>query len=234
MRSANTKDIFRQIRCCPRRFIAILSIVALGVAFFAGVRASSPDMRLTLDRYYDDQNASDIRLLSTMGFSGEDIDALEEEFDIVQPGYMLDAFAEISGKERLLHLTSYDLDAGSSLLNQPALTEGRLPSAEDECVADQILIDSFGLRVGDTITLRSDDSDVTDNLSRYSCTVVGAARSVQYISCLVYTSITPNPARLPGFFAQGGRGRLSRSRSLPPAPVKSHAGAWKAYGRNRA
>lgn len=182
MRSANTKDIFRQIRCCPRRFIAILSIVALGVAFFAGVRASSPDMRLTLDRYYDDQNASDIRLLSTMGFSGEDIDALEEEFDIVQPGYMLDAFAEISGKERLLHLTSYDLDAGSSLLNQPALTEGRLPSAEDECVADQILIDSFGLRVGDTITLRSDDSDVTDNLSRYSFTVVGAARSVQYIS----------------------------------------------------
>ncbi len=182
MKSANAKDIFRQIRFSPRRFLAILSIVALGVAFFAGVRATSPDMRLTLDRYYDDQNASDIRLLSTMGFSEEDIAALEEEFDTVQPGYMLDAFAEISGKERLLHLESYNLEAGAPRLNQPALVEGRLPAAEDECVADEKLITSFGLNVGDTISLNTEDSDVTENISRHTFTVVGAARSVQYIS----------------------------------------------------
>ena len=72
------KDIVRQVIHSPRRFVAILLIVMLGVAFFAGVRATCPDMRLTLDRYFDEYRASDVHLLSTYGFTDGDVAAVKE------------------------------------------------------------------------------------------------------------------------------------------------------------
>ena len=95
MKSAFRKDVFRQIRTSKRRFVAILLIVALGVAFFSGVRATSPDMRMTLDQYFDDYNAADVQLLSTLGFDEEDLTALREVegMRIVQPVTRRTAFS---------------------------------------------------------------------------------------------------------------------------------------------
>ena len=73
MKSANAKDIFRQIRFSPRRFLAILSIVALGVAFFSGIQAASPDMRLSGDAYYNTSKLMDLKIVGTMGLTEDDV-----------------------------------------------------------------------------------------------------------------------------------------------------------------
>ena len=72
------KDLFREIKRTFGRFIAIFAIVAIGVAFFAGVTASSNDMKNSTDNYYDDYNMSDLRLLSSIGFNEDDINVIRE------------------------------------------------------------------------------------------------------------------------------------------------------------
>lgn len=131
MKSAFRKDVFRQIRTSPRRFFAILLIVALGVAFFAGVRAASPDMRMTLDRYFDEYNAADVRLLSTLGFDEDDLAALREVegMQVVQPGYATDGFLQWEDTPLLVSYQSLDWrtlrDAPDTMINRPVLVEGR-------------------------------------------------------------------------------------------------------------
>lgn len=119
------KDIFRQIWHSPRRFVAILLIVMLGVSFFAGVRATCPDMRLTLDAYYDEYRASDIHLLSTYGFNDDDVAAVKEAVGDgeVQPAYSVDGFAQAGDNRLLIHFLSYSLENPDGL-NQPVLMEG--------------------------------------------------------------------------------------------------------------
>ena len=69
------KDFFMEIRRNKSRFISILAIVTLGVAFFAGIRAAGPDMRLSADAFYDDSNMMDIKVLGTLGLTDEDVKA---------------------------------------------------------------------------------------------------------------------------------------------------------------
>ena len=56
MSQALLTDTLRSIRRSLSRYLSILSIVALGVGFFAGVRSSGTDMRLTAEQYYSATN----------------------------------------------------------------------------------------------------------------------------------------------------------------------------------
>ena len=78
MGKAVFKDLIRQIKKTFGRFFAIFAIVAIGVAFFAGVTASSNDMKHSTDSYYDDYNMSDLRILSSIGFNDEDVEAIRD------------------------------------------------------------------------------------------------------------------------------------------------------------
>ena len=78
MRKAINKDFFREIKFTMNRYLSILFIVALGVAFFAGIRATCPDMKETLDYYLDETNYMDIRVLSTLGLTDDDIQAIRD------------------------------------------------------------------------------------------------------------------------------------------------------------
>ena len=179
MKSAFRKDVFRQIRTSKRRFVAILLIVALGVAFFSGVRATSPDMRMTLDQYFDDYNAADVQLLSTLGFDEEDLTALREVegMRIVQPGYAADGFLQRGDTALLVSYQSLDWqslrDAPDTVINRPVLVEGRYPEAENECLIDAELIGDF--QIGDTLTVDvKEDPDMADTLGRLEYTIVGS------------------------------------------------------------
>ena len=70
------KDFFREIVKSKNRFLSILVIVALGVAFFSGIRAASPDMKLSADTYYDETSLMDIQVISSLGLTDEDVEAL--------------------------------------------------------------------------------------------------------------------------------------------------------------
>ena len=89
MKSALWKDILREIRKSKGRFFSIMMIVAIGVAFFAGVKGSVPDMKYTADKYFDDYQAQDIQLVSSVGFTKEDVEEIRkvEGVEGVHPTY---------------------------------------------------------------------------------------------------------------------------------------------------
>ena len=76
VKKALIKDAFKEIKTTYKRFISIMLMALLGVGFFAGLRATSPDMVNTIDQYFKDQNVYDIEVISTLGLTDEDIEAL--------------------------------------------------------------------------------------------------------------------------------------------------------------
>ncbi|MEG1304732.1 MAG: ABC transporter permease, partial [Oscillospiraceae bacterium] len=102
------KDIMRSVKHSLSRFIAIFAIVALGAGFFAGLSATAPDMRLTADKYYDDSNMMDFHLLSSLGFTDEDIAQMRrvDGVDGVMAGYSVDAESLIGDKEQVMRIHS--------------------------------------------------------------------------------------------------------------------------------
>ena len=102
---ATRKDFYMEIRKSLGRFLSILFIVALGVAFFSGIRASEPSMRITGDRYFDQEELMDIQALSTFGITDDDIDAIEavEGVERVEGAYSADMLCETK-KLSLIHI----------------------------------------------------------------------------------------------------------------------------------
>lgn len=198
MKSAIWKDTFREIRTTLNRFIAIFAIVALGVGFFAGLKATTPDMEHTADVFFDDQHFMDIRLLSTMGFTDDDVEALRQEPYIqdVMPAYTADVLVETPDGNQVVRILSIPEDTSEdnpNYLNRPVLTSGRLPKAPGECVIDPSsstgAIGGTQDAGGDTgavgSTLRFSDEnnpDTLDLLKSDELTVVGTVQSPLYIS----------------------------------------------------
>ena len=171
-----SKDFYMEIRKSPGRFLSILFIVALGVAFFSGIRASEPDMRLTGDAYFDESNLMDIKALSTYGVTQDDVNAISkiDGVEHAEGAYSADFMQIVDKKQKVLHVISLQDE-----MNQVKLSDGRMPQKAGECLADQ----DAGYKVGDTIKLRSGTSDeVTDTLTTDTLKVVGLCSSPMYIS----------------------------------------------------
>ena len=113
------KVILREVRFSLSRFLAIFAIVALGVGFLAGLLAATPDMRLSVDDYYDRMNIMDVRVLSTLGLSEEDIAAIRQADGVeqVEPGYTADVLTNAMDAEDVVTRV-HSLPAGGSALNQ--------------------------------------------------------------------------------------------------------------------
>ena len=171
-----SKDFYMEIRKSPGRFLSILFIVALGVAFFSGIRASEPDMRLTGDTYFDESNLMDIKALSTYGVTQDDVDAISkiDGVEHAEGAYSADFMQIVDKKQKVLHVISLQDE-----MNQVKLSDGQMPQKAGECLADQ----DAGYKVGDTIKLRSGTSDeVIDTLTTDTLKVVGLCSSPMYIS----------------------------------------------------
>lgn len=101
MKKALFKDSLKEITKNFKRFISILLIVLLGVGFFAGIKATSPDMKLTLDEYFDEKNVYDVQVISTLGITEEDIEALKKVDGVenVNGSYSSDAIVNVGDEE---------------------------------------------------------------------------------------------------------------------------------------
>lgn len=152
-----------------KRFLSILIIVLLGVGFFAGIRAVSPDMEKTLDSYYDETNTYDIMITSNYGVSDAILNQLEEEYDI-EGTYNFDAITT-KKDDYATKILSYDKD---DKLNQPKLIKGKMPEQENEVVVDNDYKDI--IKIGDEITI---DSPL---VKEKTLTVTGYVESPLYIS----------------------------------------------------
>lgn len=173
------KEFFITIKKTFNRFISILIIMMLGVAFFSGLRATKPDMRLTGDQYYDDFLLSDITVQGTLGLTEADRLALSKITGVktAEGVYTFDAYCESDGQKKVLRLYSLSLQT-----NLYQVTEGRQPAAVNECLMDQRFMEANGLSIGDTVSLSSGDQDVGESLSTDQLRITGACTSPMFMS----------------------------------------------------
>ena len=179
-KTALRKEFWMSIRKSPGRFLSIFLIVALGVSFFSGIRASEPDMRVSGDRYYDETNLMDLKVQGSLGLTDDDVKALSEVEGIrsAEGGYSVDALCKVGENEEVIHIaSSYDT------VNQTTVSKGRMPKGDSECVLDEDFMEANGYEIGDTIELSSGTEDpLTDSLKKEELTIVGAGSSPEYIS----------------------------------------------------
>ena len=179
MKSAMQKDFWREIKHTKSRFFSMMILVALSVAFLSGLKATAPDMKKTGDDYLDSLHLADIQVLSTLGLTDDDIDALRAQKNIenAEGEYVLDAFASSDGAEAVVKVLSLS-DQG---INDVLLREGRMPARADECVVEENMLGLLDISIGDTIALEP-DSKMDDALAGEEYTVVGTVRSPVYIA----------------------------------------------------
>jgi putative ABC transport system permease protein len=182
-KTALKKDISRDIKKSIGRFLSITIIIALGVAFFSGLKISPEDMKLTADKYYDDYNLMDIRVVSTLGLTQDDVKELEKIKGVeeVFGTYTIDALAVYEEKEVVLRVHGLSDDTE---INDVKLIEGRMPKNSGECVIEKGMNnDGFSVPLGSTIELYSGkDEPLTDNLEITEYKVVGTVQTPYYLS----------------------------------------------------
>ena len=169
-----------EIRRSMGRFLSIFFIVAIGCAFFSGIRASEPDMRYSGDAYFDRKNMMDIEVISTLGLTEDDLDAIRnvDGVSAAEGGYSSDMLFTEGDNKVVVHVMSL-----LPSMNQVQLEEGELPEADDECALDVDYLKESSLEIGDKITLISGtDDDVSDTLKNDTYTITGAVSSPEYIS----------------------------------------------------
>ena len=152
-----------------KRFISILIIVLLGVGFFAGIRAVAPDMKNTLDDYYEKTNMYDIYITSNYGIRDEVVETLEEKYN-VETGYSFDAITT-KKEDYATKIISYNKE---DKINTPKLIKGKMPEKVDEVVVDNDFRSE--IKIGDKITI---DFNLINNKT---VTVTGYVESPLYIS----------------------------------------------------
>lgn len=174
------KDFIIEIKKTMGRFVSIFFIVALGVAFYSGIRASEPSMRITADQYFDDSELMDLKVMGTMGLTKADIKAIGKVSGIeaVEGGYSKDVLCPVGDNEKVVHMLSMQKN-----FNQVSVVEGRLPEKAGECLVDEDFLSYTDLKVGDTVTFHSGDGEaLTDSLFTDTYKIVGIGNSPLYIS----------------------------------------------------
>ena len=171
------KEFWMEIRKSKSRFISILLIVALGVAFFSGIQASSPDMRYSGDAYYDESSLMDIKVVGTMGLTSDDVSSIEsiDGIESAEGAWSTDVTCGEGQKQKVLHIESIN-----DTVNKLDVQEGRLPEKSGEIFLDSTFASSNEYKVGDKVALREEGDSPVLVTTEY--TVVGTGRSPLYIS----------------------------------------------------
>ena len=183
LKKALLKDSIKEIKNSYKRFISIMIMALLGVGFFAGLRATSPDMIETIDTYFKGQNVYDIQVISTLGLTNDDIDALKnvEGVEIVYGTDSQDGLIELEDNEIVSKVMCVED------INKPKLIEGNLPQNINECVVEEAFLTGTNKKIGDTITIEienqeNSNGDEVQYLKQKELKIVGTVQSPLYIS----------------------------------------------------
>ena len=183
MKKTYGKSILRTVRSSLSRFLAIFTIVALGVGFLAGLLSSPDDMRLSAESYYDGTDLYDLRAVSTLGLTEVDVRQVEElpGVESVMPVYDMDFVVDLADGDTLTARMHTLPEKGRTSLNTPVLVDGRLPEKAGECaiVLTKSLAESKSW-VGETLSVQRDE-DMEDSTPPLF-TVVGTVKSSLYVS----------------------------------------------------
>lgn len=192
--SAFAKGVLRSIRGSLGRFLAIMGIVALGCGFYAGLQMCGPNMRLAADRYYDETQLWDLRVVSTLGFKDADVKriASTEGVSAAVASHTVDVMARLGNEQVAVRISSLGsktattltaADAGGrpgggQVVNRLILREGRWPTSAEECV---VSADVSGASVNDRVEVLSGGADHDRGLRVRKLVVVGTVSSSNYV-----------------------------------------------------
>ena len=183
MKKVLLKDSIQEIKNTYKRFISILLMAFLGVGFFAGLRAASPDMIDTFNQFYEDNQVYDIQIISTLGLTEEDIEELEkvDEVEKIAGSFEKDGIIDINNKEIVTKLITI------GEINKPILIDGNMPQNADECMIEEGFLKSNNKQIGDTVDVEIEDTiDAYGNKKSYlknsKMKIVGTVQSPLYIS----------------------------------------------------
>lgn len=173
-------DALREISKTRSRFLSLLLLSSLAVAFLSGLRTTAPVMERTADGYYDHHNLMDLHVLSTLGLTDDDIEflAAQEDISAAEGCYTADGILHLESNDLVVKLVSLSEQS----INTPELVEGRMPEADDECLVEPLLLEASGLSIGDKISFDTGDGDYADALAVEEFTIVGTANSPLYLS----------------------------------------------------
>jgi putative ABC transport system permease protein len=186
MTKSQKKDFRREIRKSMSRFISIMLIVALGVAFYSGVRSTMPAMHMTADAAYDKEDLMDIRVIGTLGLTESDMEALKsiEGVKDIEGSYTTDFLCIVNSKEIVTRTISME-----EKINGIKILDGRYPEKYNECVVSQEFLSESGLEVGGTLKLSTgNDTPVSDTLITDTYQIVGVCSSTYFLNGEVGTS----------------------------------------------
>lgn len=183
MKKALLRDSIKEIKNTYKRFISILVMAFLGVGFFAGLRAASPDMLDTIDKFYRDSQVFDIKILSTLGLTESDIEALKniDGVENFAGSYEVDGKIKLYKKEIITKL----ITVGD--INKPILLDGNLPQNADECAVEESFLEANNKKIGDIIQVdvektKNDNGDEIEYLKNNQLKIVGTIQSPLYVS----------------------------------------------------
>lgn len=193
MRRTYRKNTLRTVKQTAGRFAAIFAIVALGVGFLVGLLSSTPDMRFSFDKYFDDTSMYDIRILGDLGLTDTDIAKIIELEGVsnIQAGYVADVLMTSSkDTDYTVRMHSIDTSDSDNTINLPEITLGRLPENSGECVVVNVPLSKATTQLGDSLTISENSKNTDDTLNSKEYTVVGYADYCPYFSAeKEYTNI---------------------------------------------
>ena len=174
------KDFRREVKKSISRFISILLIVVLGVAFYSGIRSSMPAMQMTADAVYDKENFMDIRVVGTLGLTQNDLDALKEieGVESVEGAYTTDFLCLANSSEIVTKVL-----AMPDTINDVMVNEGRYPEKYNECVVSREFLAESGFVIGDYVTLLTgNDDSIFDTLASETYQIVGIGSTSYFLN----------------------------------------------------
>lgn len=183
MKRSLIKNNFKSISRTRRRFISILVMAFLGVGFYSGLVASSPDMLDSLDRYVDENKMFDISVVSTLGLTDEDLQEINkiEGIECAVAIQTKDSTVQFDGAENVCKVIEYNEN-----INTPYLIYGKMPENSNECLIDEgyFMDDNYEGVIGQKLILDNNDKneDDSDIFTNKEFTIVGIVESPLYIS----------------------------------------------------
>lgn len=189
MKNTLWKDIFRDINKSKGRFFSIASIIALGVMLFTGVKVAPTDMKATADKYYDDYNLMDLRVISTLGLTDDDVKDINSINGVegVEAAKSLDVVSKFGSDEfviRMHSLPNEDINNNNdNYINRLNIIDGRMPEKQGECVIGRMNFGGLDIKIGDKLTVNSGtDNNISDSLETNEYKVVGIVETPYYLS----------------------------------------------------
>ncbi len=159
-----------------KAFISIMLLTVLGVGFLVGMKSAVPNLKYTVNSYFDKYNVFDLRLSSSIGFTSEDINEFKSINGIknIEGSYEKDFIVKGNSEDYVLRVHSYNNKIDS--INQLEIIYGKVPQNENEIAIEYQLYKSQHYELKDKIIL---DSDLLNNKE---LTIVGVIKSPLYLS----------------------------------------------------